>query len=136
MNYKNKPNSELWYHGHCVSLLKDHLVICPKFRAKIMTGKIRDYLDFTIRLICRRLNVRIIRMAIAPDHVHIFYQYPPDLSPMLIKKRIKGVSSRLLRQAFPELKEWCKDSFWSRAAFHGSVGHGSDVVEKYIETQA
>jgi len=40
-----------------------------------------------------------------------------------------------LRQEFPELKEWSKKSLWAPSCYHGSVGHGWEVVEKYIAGQ-
>ena len=52
-----------------------------------------------------------------------------------IAKRIKGRGSRELRKAFPHLKEWCNKSLWAPSGFHGSVGHGWDVVERYIQNQ-
>jgi predicted RNase H-like HicB family nuclease len=52
-----------------------------------------------------------------------------------IAKRIKGISSRELRQKFPHLKEWCPDHLWAPSCFHGSVGHGWEVVERYIDGQ-
>ncbi len=50
-------------------------------------------------------------------------------------KKIKGRSSRILRQNFPYLKEWCNDHLRAPGCYHGSVGHGWEVVEKYIGTQ-
>ncbi|HEY9206757.1 MAG TPA: transposase [Candidatus Methanoperedens sp.] len=52
-----------------------------------------------------------------------------------IAKKIKGVSSRILRKEFPHLQEWCGDHLWAPSCFHGSVGQGWDVVEKYIREQ-
>ena len=52
-----------------------------------------------------------------------------------IAKRIKGRSSKLLRDQFPRLKEWCPGHLWAPSCYHGSVGHGWEVVEKYISGQ-
>ena len=49
-----------------------------------------------------------------------------------IAKRIKGRSSKLLRDRFPQLKEWCPGHLWAPSCYHGSVGHGWEVVERYI----
>ncbi|MBE0522345.1 MAG: transposase [Candidatus Methanoperedenaceae archaeon] len=56
-------------------------------------------------------------------------------SVSFIARRLKGRSSRLLGEKFPELKKWCKDSLWAPSCYHGSVGHGWEVVEKYIAGQ-
>ena len=76
--------------------------------------------------------IEIIDMAVNPDHVHLFIKYPPKYSVNYISKMIKGRSSRLLRKEFPHLKEWCGDRLWAPSCYHGSVGAGWDVVEKYI----
>lgn len=80
-------------------------------------------------------GIEIIEIAVNPDHVHIFFKYPPKYSVSYIAKRIKGSSNKILRKEFPHLVEWCGEHFWAPSYFHGSVGNGWDVVSKYIETQ-
>ena len=58
-----------------------------------------------------------------------------DTQCRCIAKKIKGVSSRILRKEFPHLREWCGDHLWAPSCFHGSVGQGWEVVEKYIREQ-
>jgi putative transposase len=50
-------------------------------------------------------------------------------------KKIKGRSSRILGQESPHLKEWCREHLRAPGCYHGSVGQGWDVVEKYISSQ-
>jgi REP element-mobilizing transposase RayT len=65
-------------------------------------------------------------MAMNVDHVHLFIKNPfrksvygkmlrspPKYSVSWIAKRIKGRSSKLLRDQFPQLKEWCPDHLWA-----------------------
>ncbi|MFV9630926.1 MAG: transposase [Methanosarcinales archaeon] len=40
-------------------------------------------------------------MAINPDHVHLFIQFPPKYSVSFIAKKIKERSSKILRKEFP-----------------------------------
>jgi len=84
---------------------------------------------------------------VSVDHVHLFIKYPPKYSVSWIAKRIKGWSSKLLRDQFPRLKEWCPGHLWAPSCYHKtfkksfiknasqSVGQGWDVVEKYISGQ-
>ena len=53
----------------------------------------------------------------------------------IILSMLKGRISRILRKEFPELKKWCKQSLWAPSCYHGSVGHGWEVVENYIAGQ-
>jgi len=120
---------------HSTSMLADHFVFCPKYRGAILRPDIREYARKVILEICEEMGLEVIRMAVGADHVHIFFNYPPNLSLSEIAKKIKGKSSKLLRERFPELKEWCRDGMWSPGNFHGSVGHGTEVVEQYIRLQ-
>ena len=81
------------------------------------------------------MDVKILEMAVAEDHVHLFLQYPPKLSPSKITETIKSNTSRQLRLKFPHLVRWNKNALWATGCFHGSVGQGFDVVEKYIAGQ-
>ncbi len=127
---------ELRHDRHTVSLLTDHMVFSPKYRGKILVEKtIALALDGIIRKTCKDIDIEIIDMAVNSDHVHLFVKYPPKYSVSYIAKRIKGRSSRELRKAFPHLMEWCAKGLWAPSCFHGSVGHGWAVVERYIQNQ-
>jgi putative transposase len=134
-NVRCMERRELRHDRHTVSLLTDHMVFSPKYRGKILTGEVALALDGIIRKTCKDLGIEIIDMAVNSDHVHLFIEYPPKYSVSYIAKRIKGRSSRELRKAFPHLKEWCDKSLWAPSCFHGSVGHGWEVVERYIQNQ-
>jgi len=73
------------------------------------------------------MGLKIIDMAVNIDHVHIFFQYPPKYSLSFIAKKIKGRSSRILRQEFPHLRDWCEGHLWSSGCYHGSVGQAGKL---------
>ena len=128
---------ELRHDRHTVSLLTDHIVFSPKYRGNILVEKtIALVVEGIIRKICEReMKIKIIDMAVNVDHVHLFIEHPPKYSVSFIAKRIKGRSSRELREAFPHLKEWAGIGPWAPSCFPGSVGHGWEVVERYIRNQ-
>jgi len=100
-----------------------------------LLGDVAEVAEEIIRETCKELDIEIIDMAMNVDHVHLFIKYPPKYSVSWIAKRIKGRSSKLLRDQFPQLKEWCPDHLWAPSCYHGSVGHGWEVVERYISGQ-
>ena len=74
-------------------------------------------------------------MEVMPDHVHLFVTSDPTRCVAEIVNRLKGVSSRLLRQEFRHLVSKMP-TLWSRSYYAGSVGHVSESpVKKYIENQ-
>ena len=127
--------SDLRHDNHTVSLLTDHLVFSPKYRGKVLEGEVAEVAEEIIRENCKELDIEVIDMAVSVDHVHLFIKYPPKYSVSWIAKRLKGRSSKLLMDRFQYLKEWCPDHLWAPSCYHGSVGHGWEVVEKYISGQ-
>ena len=109
-----------------------------------MEGEVAEAAEEIIRETCKELDIEIVDMAMNVDHVHLFIKYPPKYSVSWIAKRIKGRSSKLLRDQFPQLKVWCPGHLWAASCYHKtfqksfiknasqSVGHGGEVVEKYI----
>ncbi len=126
---------DLRHDNHTVSLLTDHLVFSPKYRGKVLLGEVAEVAEEIIRENCKELDIEVIDMAVSVDHVHLFIKYPPKYSVSWIAKRLKGRSSKLLRDRFQYLREWCPDHLWAPSCYHGSVGHGWEVVEKYISGQ-
>ncbi len=125
----------LRHDRHTVSMMTDHLVFCPKYRGKLLVGKVANECECTIRDVCDELDIIIIDLAINIDHVHLFIKYPPKLSVSYIAQQIKRKSSKRLREKFPELRSFCGAHLWAPSCYHGSVGQGLDVVERYISAQ-
>lgn len=50
------------------------------------------------------MDLKIIDIAVNPDHVHLFIKYPPKYSISYLAKIVKSKSSRILRKEFPELR--------------------------------
>ena len=134
-NVRRMERKELRHDRHTVSLLTDHMVFSPKYRGKILVGDVALAVEGIIRKTCKDLDIKIIDIAVNMDHVHLFVKYPPKYSVNYIAKRIKDRGERELRKAFPHLKEWCSKRLWAPSCFHGSVGHGWEVVERYIQNQ-
>lgn len=120
---------------HVTYKLAYHFVWCPKYRKKLLVGKIATFLEQEICRICAENTWNIGAVNIQPDHVHLFLSAPPSVAPSGIAHTLKGTTGRLVFQYFPEVKKqlW-GDAFWSRSYYVGSVGDMSvDTVLKYIE---
>jgi putative transposase len=107
---------------------------CPKYRRKVLINRVAERLEDLIHKKAAQLRCRIVKLSIAPDHVHLFIQGTPLLSPNRIIGEIKGYSSRLLRKEFPELLKML--TLWTCSYFVSTAGNvSSKVVEHYIEAQ-
>ena len=112
-----------------------HFVWCPKYRRKVLAGKIEMRLKELIRQKSKELGCKILALEVMPDHVHLFILATPQMSPNLLIGQIKGFSSRTLRQEFSELRSRLP-TLWTRSYFVSTHGHVSDKsIERYIADQ-
>lgn len=117
-----------------VHLMMYHFIWIPKRRKKILQGKIRMRLIELINLKAKELECEVVNIEVMPDHVHLFIQSNPQMSPNHIIGQIKGYTSRILRQEFPELL--FLPSLWTRSYWVSTAGNVSQaVIRKYIEEQ-
>jgi putative transposase len=111
-----------------------HIIWCPKYRKRVLVGKVETRLIALLSEKADELGVVIDRMEVMPDHVHLFVKGTPALTPQRLVHRLKGYTSRVLRQEFRHLRRL--PSLWTRSYYIESVGHISEAtIRKYIEEQ-
>jgi putative transposase len=117
-----------------VFLIQYHLVWCPKRKKPVLVGKVKERLEQIIYQVADELGIKILKLTINPDHVHLFISAYPTISVHKIVRRIKGRSSNILRKEFPELLKL--PSLWTHSYFVSTIGTVSkEAIEKYIEAQ-
>lgn len=127
MEYKSNNN--------VVYSCKYHVVWCPKYRRKVLENGIDDRLKELIEEICTESDVQIIEMEIMPDHVHLLIEVDPQYGIHRAVKKIKGRTSRILRQEFPILVRRLP-TLWTNSYFVSTVGGAPlAVIKQYIENQ-
>lgn len=119
----------------CIYNIGFHLIWCPKFRRKVLTGEIETRLKELLLEKAKEIEITIESMETMPDHVHLFVKTKPTNSPHYIVQQLKGYTSRHLRKEFRTLRSRLP-TLWTRSYYAESVGHISeDTVKKYIEDQ-
>jgi putative transposase len=123
--------------GRAVSDLKAHLVLTTKYRRKVFTGEKIERLGEIIWELCRKWSCKMIEVNGEQDHIHLLFQYYPQLELPKFIGNIKSITSRRLRAEFPELAERFKKSvLWNESYFIASCG-GVTVsqLKDYVENQ-
>jgi len=92
--------------AHTKHRLQYHLAWIPKYRKRILKGKIVIRLKNLLYEACKVNGWWIIEMSIQDDHIHIVAQIPPQYSVAEVVQIFKGGTSRVLRREFPELEEF------------------------------
>ena len=128
-------NQQYRHSRHSVSLMNFHFVWIPRRRRKVLVGEVATRLEEIIKDVTADLSLNILAMEIMPDHVHLFVSCPPNIAADQIMFRIKGRSSRILRQEFPHLLKM--PSMWTRSYFVSTAGNVStETIKRYIAEQS
>ena len=123
--------------SHAVYDIKYHIIWVTKYRYKILGGNISVRLRELIRQGCEARNITIVKGNISKDHIHLLLSCPPSLAPSKIVQYLKGRSSRLLQEEFPDLKKrYWGQHLWGRGYFCATVGSVTEeTIKNYIENQ-
>lgn len=127
MDYKS--NNNVFYS------CKYHVVWCPKYRRKVLTGTVELRLKELIYEAAAEINVDIIEMEIMPDHVYLLMEVDPQFGIHRAVNAIKGKTSRVLRSEFASLRSRLP-SLWTNSYFVSTVGGAPlSAIKQYIENQ-
>lgn len=117
-----------------VSLINYHFVFCPRYRRKVLVRQVELRFKELVEQICKEQDWLIVAMEVMPDHVHLFLNGLPIDSPSDMMAKLKGVTSRRLRQEFKHLAHL--PSLWTRSFFVSTAGNvSSETVKRYVEEQ-
>src|SRR5664280_1494400 len=98
------PMDEARSNNNVVYRCAFHVVRCPKYRRKVITGPVDVRLKEIIREVRAEKDAPILELETMPDHVHSLVVRDPQYGIHRLVKTIKARSSRLLRQEFPFLR--------------------------------
>ena len=125
--------------GRSVSDLKAHLVLTTKYRRNVLTLTMIDRLHQVFESLLDKWDCKIVEFNGEADHVHLLFQYHPEIQLSKLVNSLKSVSSRKLRQEFlSELQKtyYKKKVVWNSSYFLASCGGVTiSTLGKYIENQ-
>lgn len=112
-----------------------HVVWCPKYRRKVLTGDIEQRLKELSREVVASKGAWLIEMETMPDQVHLLVEVDPQFGIHRLVRAVKGHTSRLLRQEFPSLRSRLP-TLWTNSYFVATVGGATpEVVKQYVAEQ-
>jgi len=123
--------------SHVIWHCQYHIVWIPKYRYKVLNGKIKEEVRKTIIIQAERLGCNIVELNIQNDHVHILIKVPPKVSISSLMGALKGKSAIRVFNKFPELKQrpYWGNHFWAEGYCVDTVGLDSEMIQKYVKYQ-
>jgi putative transposase len=114
------------------------LVFVTKFRHRVFGDRHLARMEEIMRAVCADFETELVEFNGENNHVHLLVLFPPKVALAKLVNSLKGVSSRRLRQEFPDLVRhyYRANKLWSGSYFAGSVGGAPlSIVKQYIEQQ-
>jgi putative transposase len=129
-----RSNHNLVYSCKYYRIRRIRIVWCPKYRRPVLVNDVSVRLKAILLQTAQELRSEIIELEVVSDHVHLLCEVDPQFGINRLVGRLKGRSSRLLRQEFPHLKRL--PSLWTNSCFIATVGGAPlAVIKQYIEQQ-
>lgn len=124
-------------NNHSVFLLHYHLVMCIKYRRKVINDSISDRLKDIFVDIAPNYGVELIEWNHDVDHVHLLFKAKPNTEISKLLNAYKSASSRRIKNEFPSIRKYLwKEYFWSKSYCLATTGGAPlEVVKQYIENQ-
>ncbi len=76
--------------SHTIWHCEYHIVWTPKYRYRVMQGKVKEEVEMCIREQSRQLGCEVVELNVQVDHVHTLVQIPPKVLISEYMGRVKG----------------------------------------------
>ena len=115
---------------------KYHVVFVPKYRKKVLYGKIRKFLGPVFHELAQQRRSKILEGHMVQDQVHMLIQIPPKYSVSEVVGYLKGKSAIAVARQFSGRKtNFNGESFWARGYAVSTVGFEEGQIRHYIRNQ-
>ena len=115
---------------------KYHIVWIPKYRRKVLYGRLRRELVDVFHDLARQKDSRILEGHLQPDHIHMLISIPPKYSVAQVVGFMKGKSAiHIARIYLGQRKNYNGMHFWALGYYVSTVGADEEVIRNYIRNQ-
>ena len=114
---------------------KYHIVIIPKYRKRVLYGRVKKHVGEVIKEVCRQRGIELVEGHLMPDHIHMCVSIPPKHSVAFAIGFIKGKSAVRIHRQILGNKKVTGLHFWSRGYCVSTVGLNEETIRKYIREQ-
>lgn len=115
---------------------KYHIVFVPKYRRKILYGKVRDSLKRIFHELAAQKGCKIIGGNLVQDHVHMIVSIPPKYAVSEVIGYLKGKSAIAIARHYSSRKRnFNGESLWARGYAVSTVGYELEKIKTYVKNQ-
>ena len=134
--FQTTEKNEMQHSAHSTWRCLYHIVFAPKFRRRVIYGKLKADIGQILRKLCEEKKVKIIEAEACPDHIHMLVSIPPHLSVAQFVGYLKGKSALMIFDRHANLKyKYGSRHFWCRGYYVDTVGKNKRAIAEYIRNQ-
>ena len=110
-----------------------HLVWCPKYRRRVLGGRVAVRCGQLLEQIAAEHGREIVAKEVMPDHGPLFVRVGPTDAPAAVVRAFNGRAAGVLRQEFRYRCRFAR-VWWSPSYVAASVGDvWESTVRRYLE---
>ena len=114
---------------------KYHVIFIPKYRRKVMFGKLRGSVGRILRDLCAQKGIELLEGHAMGDHVHLCLSIPPKYSVAYTVGFLKGKSAVRIHRELLNERRMTGLHFWATGYWVSTVGRNEATVREYIREQ-
>jgi putative transposase len=114
---------------------KYHVIFIPKYRKKVIFGKIRKNLGKTLHALAQMKECRILEGNAMLDHIHMIIEIPPKYAVASVIGFLKGKSAIAIARESGRQRNFSGEHFWARGYAVSTIGFELDQIKKYVKEQ-
>jgi len=123
--------------SHTIWHCEYHIVWTPKYRYRVIQGKVKEEVESCIREQSRQLGCEVVELNVQVDHVHALVQIPPKVAISEYMGRVKGKCALRVFSVCRDLRRrpYWGNHFWAKGYCVDTVGLDHEMIRKYVKWQ-
>ncbi len=112
-----------------------HVVFIPKYRRKVLYGKLRKAVGRILRELCEQQGIGLLEGQAVADPIHLVLSIPPKFSVAYTVGFLKGKSAVRIHRELLKERRMTGLHFWATGYWVSTVGRDEATVRRYIRDQ-
>jgi len=123
--------------AHSLYECKYHLVLCPKYRYRILDGEVAEYVKLQIYGLCQQKDqVEVLELNVRLDPVHLVVSIPPKYAVSSFVGYLKGKLAIRMFERYEKLgRRYWGRHLWARGYCVSTIGLDEEKIRKYVAWQ-
>jgi len=114
---------------------KYHVVFIPKYRRKVIYGRMKRQIGRILRELCEQRGIELLEGHAMPDHIHLCQKIPPKYSVSNTVGFLKGKSAVRIHRELLQERRMSGLHLWAVGYWVSTVGRDEAQVRRYIREQ-